>query len=111
LLGPHARLADRPRVAVLDLGLAAVLRRASGPAHPPAGARGTADRGRARRLLRPAAQVPAPARRPDRRAAARRRARPDPLVLPLPAVVLPVRGLRGAGPRRRPPESRPPRPR
>ena len=38
LLGPDARLADRARVAVLDLGLAAVPRRAARPAPAAAGA-------------------------------------------------------------------------
>ena len=51
-------------------------------------------RGRAR--LRAAAEVAAPARRADGGAPDRLRARAHPLVLPLPAVVLPLRRLRGA---------------
>ena len=98
LLGPHARLADRARVAVLDLGLAPVPRRG----HPePA----LASSGCSRSLLVvgafavyfvPEAQDAAPARRADGRAAARLRARADALVLPLHPVVLPLRRVRAA---------------
>ncbi len=103
VLGPHARLADRPRVAVLDLGLEAVPRGAARPPPAPARARGAARRRRGGGVLLPAAQVAAAAGGADGRAAHRLRARPDPLVLPLPAVVLPVRRLRrpGAGGRAR----------
>ena len=98
VLGPHLRLAGRPRLAVLDLGLGPVPRGGhSRPRLPPTGrdrpARGRLDR----LLLRPAAQDAAPARRAHRRAPDRLRAHPDALVLSLHPVVLPVRRFRRAG--------------
>ena len=69
LLGPHVRLAARPRVAVLALGLGPVPRAGIPDLHvAPAGARGAPRRGRGRAGVRPAPQVAAPARGADRRA-------------------------------------------
>ena len=61
-----------------------------------------ARRRRARALPLAAAPLAAPDRRVHRRAARRLRARADALVLPLPAVVLPLRRVRGARCRARP---------
>ena len=109
LLRPHRPLPGRARLAVLDLGLAAVPRQgASRPAARPARARGRCSCvGVARARLLAAPALAAPAGRAHRGGAGRLRARPDALVLPLPAVVLPVRragarsprlpGRRGAG--------------
>ena len=94
LLGPDARLADRARVAVLDLGLAAVPRGPARPAPRAVGAQRRARRGGDPVRVRAAAQVAAPARRPHRGADRRLRARPDALVLSLPAVGLPVPRVR-----------------
>src|SRR5439155_2095983 len=97
LLRPHRALAGRPRLAVLALGLGPVPRpRDPGPPARPAGARGAARRGRARRGMVAAGEVAPPARGPLGCAPGRRRARADALVLPLPVVVLPVRGFRRA---------------
>ena len=104
LLRPHRRLPDRPRLAVLALGLGAVPRQ--GPAQPAdraAGPRGAARRRLARARLGAAAAVAAAHGRAHGSRARRLRARPDALVLPLPAVVLPVRraGADRAAPGRR----------
>src|SRR5262249_39623979 len=108
VLEAHARLAGRPPVAVLALGLAAVPRGPAGPARPAASARGALGRRCRRRLLRPAAQVAAAAGRADRGVARRRRARPDALVLRAPPVFLPVRRARRArAPRRARPRRSP----
>ena len=104
LLGPHLRLAGRPRLAVLDLGLGPVPRgRDSRPRPLPAARDRASPRRGDRLLLRPAAQDAAPARRAHRRGADRLRAHADALVLPLHPVVLPLRRLRRAG---RPPPAR-----
>src|SRR6185437_6454 len=90
VLPPHVRLPVRTVVAVLPLGLAAVPRqRDPQPPRRPAGARGAARRRCSRALLVAAAPLGAAARR--------LRARADALVLPLPAVVLPVRRDRAVG--------------
>ena len=94
LLGPDARLADRARVAVLDLGLAAVPRGVARPARAAVGVERRAGRGRDRVRPRTPPQVAAPARRPHRGAALRLRARPHALVLSLPALGLPVPRVR-----------------
>jgi hypothetical protein len=90
------RLADRPRVAVLDLGLAAVPRGLPDLHLVQRALEVLLVARRGRLVLRPAAEVAAPARRAHRRAADRLRARADALVLPLHPVVLPVRRRRGA---------------
>ena len=97
LLGAHGRLAARPRVAVLALGLGAVPRGAS----PTCTSSSSCSRsllvvGAVARRVRAAPEVAAPARGAHRRAARRLRARADPLVLPLHAVVLPLRRVRAA---------------
>ena len=97
LLPPHVRLPVRPRLAVLALGLGPVPR--EGPARPAlAAARpaGRARRRRARALPLAAPPLAAAARRVHGRAARRLRDGADPLVVPLPAVVLPVRRVRAA---------------
>ena len=98
LLGPHLRLAGRPRLAVLDLGLGPVPRRGDSRPRPlPADRDRAARRGCDRLLLRPAPQDTAPAGRPDRGRPDRLRAHAHALVLPLHPVVLPLRRLRRAG--------------
>src|SRR5262249_51309555 len=97
LLPPHVRLSVRPRLALLALGLASVPR----PRHPEpplaaADPPGPAPRRRRRTLLVAAPPLGPPARGLHERAARRLRARADPLVLPLPPVVLPIRGDRTA---------------
>ena len=90
LLGPDdpARRSSRA-LAVLALGLAPVPRRAARPARRSSRcSRSLLVAGAVAVAFLPAAEVAAPARRADRRAADRLRARPHPLVLPLPAVVL-----------------------
>src|SRR5205823_2156912 len=96
VLEADRELAGAARLALLDLGLAAVPRGPPGPAPLAVGARGRPRRRRRRRLLPPAPQVAAAARRSHRRPPARVRDSPDPLVLPLPALVLPLRRVRGA---------------
>src|SRR5205085_34887 len=97
LLRPDGALAGRPRLAVLALGLAPVPRaRAARPAPGAARARGRAGRVRARARVVAAPPLAAPPRRADGGGPARVRARADALVLPVPAVVLPVRRVRAA---------------
>ncbi len=104
LLGPHVRLAGRPRLAVFDLGLGPVPRGGdSRPGALPAARDRASACGRHRVLLRPSAQDATPARRAHGRGADRLRAHADALVLPLHPVVLPLRRLRRAG---RPPPAR-----
>ena len=96
--GADGLVADQPRVAVLDLGLAPVPRaRAARPAHPAALPRGVARRRGLRFRVRAEAQDAAAARRSDRCAAARLPARVDTLVLSLHPVVLPLRRVRDPG--------------
>src|SRR5207245_7094605 len=94
LLRPDDPEPDRPRVAVLALGLAAVPRRAARPARAAVRARGPARRGRARARRPAEAEVAAPACRLQRSAADRLRGRADALVLRVPGLVLPLRRLR-----------------
>src|SRR5262249_43634405 len=94
LLRPDATDADRARVAVLALGLAAVPRRAAGPARTAVRTRGASGRGRPRAAVRAAAEVAPAARGVNRRAARRARDRDDALVLRLSGLVLPLRRLR-----------------
>src|SRR5262249_49177266 len=97
LLPPPLRLSVRSRLAVLALGLASVPRpRHPRPAPAPGGPPGAAPRRRGGALLVAAPPVGPPARRLHERLARRLRARADALVLPLPPVVLPIRGDRAA---------------
>src|SRR5581483_10609621 len=98
VLGSHDRVAGRPGVAVLDLGLAPVPRRGHPrPRLAAEGLPGPARRRRAPRAVPSPPEVAAAAGRADRGAADRLRGRPDALVLPLPPVVLRLRRVRGAG--------------
>src|SRR6185312_2271942 len=95
LLRPDARLAGRPRVAVLPVGLAPVPRaRATGSAPRPARSGGAPRRRRDRARLVAAASVDRAVRGPHGGRAPGVRACPDALVLSLPAVVLPLRRVR-----------------
>src|SRR5262249_32116724 len=92
LLGSHDPDPGRTSVSVLALGLAAGPREGHPrPAPRPGRARGAAGGWGARALALAAPPLAAPAGRLHCRAARRLRARADALVLPLPAVVLPVR--------------------
>jgi hypothetical protein len=94
LLRPDDQVPDRAALAVLDLGLEAVRCGLPGPASRPASAAGAAGDRRDRRLLLAKTEDGAATGGPDGSPAARVRARADPLVLPLSALVLPVRRVR-----------------
>ena len=111
VLGPRHRSSDRPRVAVLALGLAAVPRGPARPARRPVGATGAAGGGSGGARVRSPTQVAAAAGRADGGAADRLRDRAHPLVLPLRGLVLPVRRVRHPRPRTRPRAARKSRPR
>jgi hypothetical protein len=109
LLRPDGQVPDRPAFALLDLGLEAIRRGLPGPASGPAGAAGAARRRRDRRLLRTETEDSAAARGAHRSSAARLRARADALVLPLFALVLPLRRVCGPDGRARDGSRRGPR--